>query len=570
MRPHVMSAHTSVMLRSRRNASFMLLVLLVLVLACPQPVKAFCGFYVSSASDEALLNEATTVILMRDGTRTVLSMQNNYRGPARDFAMVVPVPVVLAEGDVQVLDEGVFDRIDRLSSPRLVEYWERDPCEPDYRDDYDPIEEENPLQSSERRRDPDAAEARLDTVVVEARFVVGEYAIEILSAEDSLGLERWLRRNGYTIPAHAAELLEPYVQAGSKFLVAKVRARQLRFDRHGRVRLSPLRIHYDSPEFSLPIRLGLINAEGPQDLIVHILAPGLRYETSNYDTVPIPTNVDVEPDTAAHFGQFYAALFDRTLAANPGAVVLEYAWGQPSRNRSRTAIKCDPCPDGLTGLLFDDLLSLGLDLLPRYRDGFVNGRVDRELIPLLPGDFVHTRLHARYEPGDRVDDLVFHGTGAAYGGNEGDYEFRRPELSQREGSRFQARYAIRHAWAGPITCDDPIRGRWDGQASGRMRSADELAFVDRNVELADFVSQDELDAIDEHLARGGLPKLRLDADLHAPPPLEPPTLGPEANGCGHCEAHAGDGSRSGRVIGLAVLLLSLGLTSRRRRAGARD
>src|SRR5262245_30255425 len=124
------------MIRSRHN-TFMLLV--ALVLTWPQLAKAFCGFYVSSAGDEALLNEATTVILMRDGTRTVVSMQNNYRGPARDFAMVVPVPVVLAEGDVQVLDERLFDRIDRLSSPRLVEYWERDPCEPDYRDDYEPV-----------------------------------------------------------------------------------------------------------------------------------------------------------------------------------------------------------------------------------------------------------------------------------------------------------------------------------------------------------------------------------------------------------------------------------------------
>jgi hypothetical protein len=35
------------------------------------------------------------VVLMRDGTRTVLSMQNNYQGPPQDFAMVVPVPVVL-------------------------------------------------------------------------------------------------------------------------------------------------------------------------------------------------------------------------------------------------------------------------------------------------------------------------------------------------------------------------------------------------------------------------------------------------------------------------------------------
>jgi hypothetical protein len=41
-----------------------------------------------------LHNEATTVVLMREGHRTVLSMQNDYRGPVEDFALVVPVPVV--------------------------------------------------------------------------------------------------------------------------------------------------------------------------------------------------------------------------------------------------------------------------------------------------------------------------------------------------------------------------------------------------------------------------------------------------------------------------------------------
>jgi hypothetical protein len=56
--------------------------------------SAFCGFYVSGA-DAQLTNNATQVVLMREGTRTVLSMQNGYQGPPQDFAMVVPVPVVL-------------------------------------------------------------------------------------------------------------------------------------------------------------------------------------------------------------------------------------------------------------------------------------------------------------------------------------------------------------------------------------------------------------------------------------------------------------------------------------------
>ena len=97
----------------------------------PAPADAFCGFYVSGA-DAKLFNNATQVVLMRDGTRTVLSMQNNYQGPPSDFAMVVPVPVILQKENVKTLPREVFAKIDQLDSPRLVEYWEQDPCAPVY------------------------------------------------------------------------------------------------------------------------------------------------------------------------------------------------------------------------------------------------------------------------------------------------------------------------------------------------------------------------------------------------------------------------------------------------------
>src|SRR5258706_12163076 len=77
---------------------------------------AFCGFYVAG-SNQKMFNDATQVVLMRDGTRTVLAMQNDYRGPIEDFAMVVPVPVVLKPTDVKVIDKAVFDRLDSLGSP---------------------------------------------------------------------------------------------------------------------------------------------------------------------------------------------------------------------------------------------------------------------------------------------------------------------------------------------------------------------------------------------------------------------------------------------------------------------
>src|SRR5450755_2066504 len=96
-------------------------------LEAARDARAFCGFYVSGA-DAKLTNDATQVVLMRDGTRTVLSMQNSYQGPPEDFALVIPVPVVLQKENVKTLARGVFDRVDQLTAPRLVEYWEQDPC----------------------------------------------------------------------------------------------------------------------------------------------------------------------------------------------------------------------------------------------------------------------------------------------------------------------------------------------------------------------------------------------------------------------------------------------------------
>ena len=93
-----------------------------LLLLAPRVAAAFCGFYVSGAEGKLFAN-ATQVVMMREGTRTVLAMQNDYQGPPNDFAMVVPVPVVLQKENVKTLPKAIFAKVDALSAPRLVEYW---------------------------------------------------------------------------------------------------------------------------------------------------------------------------------------------------------------------------------------------------------------------------------------------------------------------------------------------------------------------------------------------------------------------------------------------------------------
>src|SRR5262245_21585574 len=298
----------------KRTTGFLASALLAFtaVVAAAKSADAFCGFYVSGA-DTKLYNNATQVVLMRDGTRTVLSMQNNYQGPPSDFAMVVPVPVVLQKENVKTLTKELFDHIDQLDAPRLVEYWEQDPCyEPPDRDADGIADKMDAMPKSAAR----GGGGDVYGVSIEAQFTVGEYEVVVLSATDSSGLDRWLNDNHYKIPSGSEPLLRPYVQSGSKFFVARVDTKKVQF-KDGMAALSPLRFHYDHESFSLPVRLGLVNSSGTQDLIVHVLGRNQRYEVSNYKNVTIPTNLDVDEKARDQFGAFYAALFDKTVERNP-------------------------------------------------------------------------------------------------------------------------------------------------------------------------------------------------------------------------------------------------------------
>ena len=91
--------------------------------------SAFCGFYVAKA-DSKLFNKSSQVCLVRDGNHTVLTMANDFQGDPKEFAMVIPVPTVIKEKDVKVVEKALLDHVDAYTAPRLVEYWDGDPNNP--------------------------------------------------------------------------------------------------------------------------------------------------------------------------------------------------------------------------------------------------------------------------------------------------------------------------------------------------------------------------------------------------------------------------------------------------------
>ena len=354
-------------------------------------------------ADAKLFNRASQVALVRSEDRTVLTMANDFQGDLKEFAIVVPVPTFLEREQIHVGDRKLIDHLDAYSSPRLVEYFDPDPC----------------AMAKDALRVPSSAavtvrgEAQvLDLkkslgVTIEARYTVGEYDILILSARESNGLETWLLQNGYRIPAGASDVLASYIKQNLRFFVAKVNLGEQA--RLGFSYLRPIQVAYESPKFMLPVRLGTVNANGPQELFLYALTRKGRVETTNYRTVKLPSDVEVPVYVKAEFPSFYRALFaEQVRKERMHSVFLEYAWDMNW---------CDPC--AAAPLSRQELQQLGVFWLDEPSQGQAQ-------------NVFLTRLHVRYDRAHFPEDLVFQETA--------------------DRANFQGRYVLRHAFAGELTC----------------------------------------------------------------------------------------------------------------------
>jgi hypothetical protein len=170
----------------------------------------------------------------------------------------------------------------------------------------------------------------------------------------------------------------------------------------------------------LPIRLGTVNADGPQELFIYFLTKQGRVETTNYRTVRLPEAQEIPLYVKDRFGDFYRDLFTQQVKReNERGVFLEYAWDMNW---------CDPC--AANPLSADELRSLGVFWQTKH--------------------VFLTRLHVRYDAAHFPEDLIFQ------------------ETSDR--ANFQARYILRHPWTGPDECSaatayrQQLRERYEREA----------------------------------------------------------------------------------------------------------
>ncbi|MDY7024811.1 MAG: DUF2330 domain-containing protein, partial [Pseudomonadota bacterium] len=358
-----------------------------------------------------LFNESSKVVLMRDQDRTVITMASDYQGEPEDFALVVPVPTVLEREQIHVTENAIIDHLDAYTAPRLVEYFDDDPC--------------NMRIMMEMRADAVGVQSKNSAkalgVTIEAQYQVGEYDILILDAKQSEGLLTWLIQNDYKVPKKAKSVLKSYIKQDMKFFVARVNLDAL--ESSGRQYLRPIQIAYESPRFMLPIRLGTINAQGDQDMFVFGLTRKGRIEPINYQTKKIPSNMEIPLYIKDEFTEFYQAMFDQQVKQHPDSVFLEYAWDMGW---------CDPC--AADPLSAQELNELGVYWIkkPKKPSG-PQTSVIRPMPPQNAHDVFVTRLHVRYNAETFPEDILFQVT--------------------EDRQNYQGRYILRHPYEGPIDCD---------------------------------------------------------------------------------------------------------------------
>ena len=498
-----------------------------------------------STADGGITNDVTYAVLLHDGTRAALTIANTYVGPRADFAMILPVPASVGPDDVKVPPGLVFQKLELLTSPRVVEYWEQDPCAA--------------TTAAAKTTGSMKVDPRLEVratpmqVAAEVTFEAGPYEVTFIEPKSGAELETWLMKNKYRAPVGARTVFEPYIRDKQKFLVARLAWDKL--NKPGAmVALPLLRVIFPAKDLHLPLRLSLMNTGPRHDFTLYVVGRD-RYEAANYSNAIIPTNLDVKPETRSAPDSFYATLFDAT--AGKGATwVTEYAWSPHS---------CQYCRAALATLDPDDIAAIGGDVMfaekdhrgarvrttsimaaqPKVGDGInamlaanrrhiagcaeqafradkaVDGDVSIELTMDAKGqptavntkvtsgrvpaagvscldstlktfEFapiagtatlnIHidsaaglnippltlTRLHARYGGDALKDDLALRTAPPIRGGQEevkpdGSLD---TGVSASGASSFIARYAIRNAWTGPITCASPKRGVWRGSPEG--------------------------------------------------------------------------------------------------------
>lgn len=463
--------------------------------ALSAPVPAGAAALVGKGGPVQL--KAAQAALVRDGGWTSMTLAFDVRDAPDDVVLLVPLPkapTLVARGDRAAMAE-----LDRVSTARVVELWEQDPCE---------------VHSLIEPADPDAAPPPPAATPLVAPSVTPTNGSDV---PPQIIME--LTKAGFRFPSGLIGTLESAPHLARIALTKQELA------------TSSFTFVFESSELSVPTRAFAAGHEGVP-LTMFVLSPRDRFEATVGENLALPTNLDVAPLALEDSRGLISAL---EAQLGKKATLTEYAWsaascelcgpplgvdllralgaqsmpagrgssaevmvlaekvspdepGGPDELRAAltrcyraelakdatlvgevvvdVTVKGDAttstvssgpaalsacATNGLSGVGFDASGELRLEFAPFSRKAF--------------SDTVVTRLATRLASVPEAD-LALRPAKAISGGRELVGEAAAGVAFSDGGNNFQARYVVRHPWKGAVKCSAPKRGSWGGPPPG--------------------------------------------------------------------------------------------------------
>lgn len=456
--------------------------------------QAFPGFFVGKNDAKRVLTTSSYVV-MNGGDQSVVSVVSDYEGPFEPFAVIVAVPSDVTLDRISSIRREFVDRVDQMSAPRFMEFWEMDPCEPgkesqEWERDLRVQTSGDSFLGAGMDMGPTRKVPKELLLSVKTERKSGEYTFMMPKEDQSF--EDLLKERGWKLTGPMQQAIAAYSGQGMKFVLAEVDPNRIELIGGEKAQLTPIRFWTDGRYTKLPSKLGRLASKGPQELFVFVLDKDARYKTTNYEIANAPTNLAVQFIVKERMAEFFAGLHDAWLAKHPKTFWFEYAW---------KADECgQPCPND--PILINELLTLGgdvfenavpkeerepkvppmtteekqkvkleLDGLPvadRAKRKKVIEEERKELVKrkalLERHHYIISRLHHRYADDGLPNDVEI---GKADGGLEGGIWIPKGQNGDvardaKAGAdyRFQTRYNNFHPWKGMMACEQPERYRW--------------------------------------------------------------------------------------------------------------